>query len=434
MNRKILIFIVFGIFILPFLFISLQSNLFDSFKLESEKDIFLEFEVDKTLQYNLFVIDSYNSEAFGAKYTLEYAIVSVYQKDKKTAYPSNIYKSPFKEGGITTSEKEYVASFKPLDNLVYVRIRGTSIKSNGTFGLALLSSKNKKVSYKLSKSIFDDLHKEAMKKYDLEQYKITEAKAIKITYIVEKDKEYKLTLVDSYNNNLFGTYFTLEGLWFHIMDENNNYYEAVYSSDAEDGGITSLSVDYSAKFTAKSNIINILVEPISLIYEGTFGIKLESDSAILKPKEINWTNPIGYESKIESIFTEKTIDLDIIEIKNLTLTISFNTVKNKTYYIYLADFYNAEIYQKEFSFKDLFFQIFDKDNKLLENCYASDITYEDQVGGITMLNAEPSATFEAETDLYYIRIKSFSKSVSGTFGILIIDSDQKIVTYQILEN
>ena len=434
MNKKVLLIILILVFIFSIFVLGLQSSIFDTFTIEPEKDVFLEFEVDPTLQYNLFVIDSYNSPAFGTKYTLEYAVVSIYKKDKKTAYPTDIYKSAFKEGGITTSEKESLASFKPLESIIYVRVRGTSIKSAGTFGLALFNSKNKKVTYKISKSIFDELHKEALKKYNLDQYKITDSKAIKFTYLVEKGKEYTLTLVDSYNNSFFGTYFTLDGLWFHVMDENDNLYENIYTSDAEEGGITSLSLDYCAKFVATSNIINVLVEPISLIYEGTFGIKLESGGAVLKPKEYNLTNPIGYESKIENIFTEKVTELDTLEIKSNSIVISFNTQILKTYYIYLADSYNDEVYEKEFTFKDLFFQIFDEKNNLLKNIYSSDITYEEQIGGMTILNNEPSATFEAAGNLYYIKIKSFSKCPSGTFGLLILDSDKNIVSYQILTN
>ena len=434
MNKKLLLLIFVFIFIFLVFFISFQSNIFDTFTVEPEKDIFLEFEVDPSLQYNLFVIDSYNSPAFGAKYTLEYALVSLYKKDKKTPYPTDIYKSPFKEGGITTSEKEFLASFKPLESIIYIRVRGTSINSAGTFGLALLSSKNKKVSYKISKSIFDELHKDALKKYNLDQYKITDSKAIKFTYLVEKGKEYTLILVDSYNNNVFGTYFTLDGLWFHVMDENNNFYENIYVSDAEDGGITSLNSDYCAKFIAKSNIISILVEPISLIYEGTFGIKLEGEGKGLKPKEYDFANPIGYESKIESLFSEQVIELDTIEIKSGSIVIKFNTQVLKTYYIYLADSYNDEVYQKEFSFKDLFFQIFDEKNNLLEKIYTSDITYEDQIGGMTILSNQPTATFEATGNIYYLKVKSFSKSPSGTFGLLILDSDKNIVSYQILTN
>lgn len=426
-------------FIFPFIlfaflifFLSLQSSLFDTFNLEAEKDIFLEFEVDTSLQYNLFVIDSYNSSSFGIKYTLEYAIVSIYKKDKKTAYPSSIYVSPFKEGGITTSEKEAVASFKPLESIIYVRVRGTSIKSSGTFGLALLNSKNKKASFKLSKSIFSDLHKEAINKYALEQYKLVDGKALKFTYSVEKGSEYKLTLVDSFNNELFGTYFTLDGLWFHIMDENNNIYDGVYSSIAEDGGITPLNSQFCAKFIAKSQTINILIEPLSLVYEGTFGIKLEKDNTIIKPKNVSEAEPIGYESKITSSFEEEKISLDTLEIINGSLTIKINTEIGKTYYVYFADSYNSSVYESDFTFKDLFFQIFDGDKNLIKNCYASEITYLDNIGGITILSPEPSSSFEASKNIYYINLTSFSGCSSGTIGFIVMDSNKNIIKYEVL--
>lgn len=435
MNKKKFYLIFYLLFAITFSFINLsflQSGIFDTFTIESEKDIFLEFEVDTSLQYNLFVIDSYNSSVFGMKYNLEYAIASIYKKDKKTAYPSSIYVSPFKEGGITTSQKEPVASFKPLENIVYIRVRGTSIKSSGTFGIALISLKNKKVPYKVSKSIFNDLHKEAITKNNLEQYKIIDGKALKFIYNVEKDKEYKLILVDAFNNSLFGSYFTLDGLWFHVMDENGNFYNDIYSSSAEDGGITSLSNIYAAKFIAKSTVIQILVEPISLIYDGTFGIKLEQDGKVIKPKSIEDASPIGYESRIEQLLSEEVINLDNLEIKDQTIKISFNTEIGKTYYIYLADNYNASVYEKSFTFKDLFFQIFDSDNILVQGCYASEIIFEEQIGGITLLSSKPSASFEAKKSLYYIIIKSFTRCISGTFGLQILDSDKNSVKYEIL--
>ncbi|MFN3412005.1 MAG: hypothetical protein ACK4YF_07600, partial [Exilispira sp.] len=168
MRKRIFLFII--VLVITLFFVSLQSILFDTFTIEPEKDIFLEFQVDIKNQYKLFVIDSYNSNAFGISYNLEYAIVSVYKKDKKTLYPSTIYTSPFKDGGITTSNKEAIAIFKPVENIIYIRIRGTSIKSSGKFGFALLSSDNKKVSYKISKSIFDELHKEAILKNNILEY------------------------------------------------------------------------------------------------------------------------------------------------------------------------------------------------------------------------------------------------------------------------
>lgn len=431
MNKKLILFLIFS-FIIFIILTSLQASLFDTFSIEPEKDIFLEYELDTTLQYNLFVIDSYNASSFGTKHNLEYAVVSVYRKDKKTAYPNSIFNSPFKEGGITTSEREAIASFKPVDSIVYIRIRGTSIKSAGSFGIALFSSKSKKMPFKLSKSIFAELHKEALIKNSLEQYKLLDGKAIKFTYNVEKGKEYTLTLVDSFNNSMFGTYFTLDGLWFHVLDENNNFYEGIYSSIAEDGGITSINSEISAKFIAKTSIVIILIEPLSLIYEGTFGIRFQKNNEILKPKSIAEAEPIGYESKIEEIFDEELINLDTIEITNKSIIIQFDTKIGKTYYIYLSDNYNAEIFNQTYTFKDLFFQIFDKDHILVSNCYASEVTSNEKVGGITILNNKPSASFEASKESYTIEISSLTNCISGTIGLIILDSDKNPIAYKIL--
>ncbi|GEM_PF-1802572 len=429
--KKSLIYLIVLIFLLTLIF-SMQSTLFDSFSLEKESDIFLEFNVDTSLQYNLFVIDAYNCEAFGAKFTLDYAITSIYKKDKKTPYDSKIFVSSYKDGGITTSEKEPVATFKPLEPIVYIRVRGTSLKSQGTFGLALLSAKNKKVAYKLSKSIFSEFHKVALEKNKLEEYKLKDGNAIKLTYNVEKGKAYKLTLVDAFNNNLFDTYFTLDGIWFHIFDDQGNLYSDAYSTTAEDGGITSLNSQYAAKFVANTQSISILVEPISLVYEGTFGIKLEDEQKIIKPKNIEETKPIGYESKISSSFEEEILQLDTLEIKDGLIIIKFNTQIDKTYYIYLGDAYNKELYEKDFTFKDLFFQIFDQDEKILKSCYASEISYNDEIGGITLLTGEPAASFTANSTSYTIKIRSFTGCLGGTFGIIIHDSDKQVIPYQIL--
>ncbi len=424
--------IIFCLFTFIFIIISMQSSIFDTFKILAEKDIFLEFEVEPSLQYNLFVIDAYNSSVFGLKYSLEYSITSIYKKDEKTPYPSNIFVSPFKEGGLTTNSKEPVATFKPSESIIYVRVRGTSIKTEGTFGLALISIKNKKIPYKISKSIFNELHNEAIKKHNLEQYKINDGKALSFTYNVEKDKEHILTLVDSFNNELFGTYFTLDSIWFHVINENNEFYKGIYTNPVETGGITSLNNIYGAKFYTDSNIVKILVEPISAVYEGYFGIKLESEEKIIKPIKIEVVDPIRYETIIEDFFEEEILELDTLEIHEGSITINFNTEIGSIYYIYLADNFNQDIFNKTYTFKDLFFQIFDSNNNLIEDCYSSKLNYLDKTGGITILKMEPTASFIANSNIYYIKITSLSGIKEGTFGLHIIDNNKNIVNYEIL--
>ncbi|MFN3411780.1 MAG: hypothetical protein ACK4YF_06460, partial [Exilispira sp.] len=304
----------------------------------------------------------------------------------------------------------------------------------GKFGFALLSSDNKKVSYKISKSIFDELHKEAILKNNILEYKLLNGKALLFTYFTTKGKECKLTIIDAFNNNLFNTYFSLDGAWFHVMKTDGNLYYDIYTSTAEGGGITSLNDNYSAKFISLEDKVLILVEPISLVYEGTFGIKLEIDGRVIKPESVSEAEPIGYESKVEEFLTEDHVNLDILEINDYSLRISFDTKIGKTYYIYLADNYNADIFKIELTFKDLFFQIYDDENNLIKNCYYSEITFEDQPGGITYLNNTPSAMIEATKLKYYILIKSLTRCASGTFGLLILDSNQNIIQYQILTN
>ena len=100
-------------------------------------------------------MDAFNAPAFSTDHTLEYARFALYQNDKKTYYPSKIYASSYKEGGVTTEDKEAAARFYAIDDVVYLYIRGTFMKSAGTFGVALLDSKNVKITPKISAHIFD---------------------------------------------------------------------------------------------------------------------------------------------------------------------------------------------------------------------------------------------------------------------------------------
>lgn len=427
-------FVILCLFSIIFVFSFQQAIMFDTYNIDPGKDYFLEFSVKKGYEYRLFIVDAFNAPAFSTDHTLEYARFALYQKDKKTYYPSKIYASSYKEGGVTTEDKEAAARFYAIDDVVYLYIRGTFMKSAGTFGVALLDSKNVKITPKISAHIFDQLNMQAMKKYNLKSYYLKENIALSFEFKVKKGERYSLFLVDSYNNEIFGTYCTLEGLWFHVFDEHDLLYESIYTSEAEDGGITPLEFKPAAVFDARSDTVNILIEPISLIYEGSFAMKLESKGEVLEPVSMKEAKPIVYENTVEENLEKKNIKLDSIEIVDKEqILIKVNLIMNKKYKVFLADKYNSEVYDADFTFQDLFFQIFENGTTFIPDIYTSEISIKDNIGGITISTDEPAAEFVATSNTVIIKISSYSGCKNGTIGFLIMDENNNIISYEVLK-
>ena len=106
---------------------------------------------------------------------------------------------------------------------------------------------------------------------------------------------------------------------------------------------------------------------------------------------------------------------------------------NKKYKVFLADKYNSEVYDADFTFQDLFFQIFENGTTFIPDIYTAEISIKDNIGGITISTDDPAAEFVATSNTVIIKISSYSGCKNGTIGFLIMDENNNIISYEVLK-
>ncbi len=103
---------------------------------------------------------------------------------------------------------------------------------------------------------------------------------IRIDIAVVPDTDYSFYLVDTYNNEVFDSSYSLNSVWFQVLrsDGITPYNQEIYGSHLYSGGVTPETKIPSALFKAIDNKVVIMITPLYDSLTGTVGVQFVNNA------------------------------------------------------------------------------------------------------------------------------------------------------------
>lgn len=206
---------------------------FATFELAEAESLWVKCPITQGDDYDVYIVDGYNNSVYGdllpTAEVIDAVSFKVYDSDMETAYEDSIYTILDGGFGVTPSFEDDVATFTALSDEVYVKVQGYDPTYAGKFAI------------KIDVSQGDD---DIPTADDFTIVSLTAGGSESITLDVVSGNDYKLYIVDSYNNSAFNelipTNEVIYSVWFELYQQDGatEYPETVYTAVDGGGGVT----------------------------------------------------------------------------------------------------------------------------------------------------------------------------------------------------
>lgn len=242
------------------------------YDLKEGESKWIRLTVEEGKTYNVYLYDSYNNDyldILDKNDAVQAVSFQLYQKDKETLYPTDIYTDTHKSGGVTPQSDMMAIKFTAVEDEVNLLVKGYEPDYTGKFG------------FKMNEGL-EELSVNA----EFKTIRIGEGDYTWLSARVSPDVEYELYVVDQFNVNQYENFNQdelIKSALFRVYkdDKTTAYPRGIYTQMDEDldGGVTPQAVEVeeappASVFRAEQNMIYILIQGRNSEYSGKTGIKL----------------------------------------------------------------------------------------------------------------------------------------------------------------